>query len=82
MAPRRGTASLRDSLTELVSSIDEGRMVEHLQKRSDFTRGAKTGAAPESRSFSLIPEKYGAWDTSGLKVTIQAGKNTLDFDFP
>jgi hypothetical protein len=66
----------------LVSCIDEGRMVEHLQKLSDFTRGTKAGGAPESRSFSLIPGKYGAWDTSGLKVTIQAGKNTHDFDLP
>jgi hypothetical protein len=32
----------------LVSCIDEGRMVEHLQKRSDFTRGAKTGVAPRA----------------------------------
>jgi hypothetical protein len=66
----------------LVSCVDEGRMVEHLQKLSDFTRGAKAGAAPESRSFSLISERYGAWSTSGLKVTIQGGKNTHDFDLP
>jgi hypothetical protein len=66
----------------LVSCVDEARMVEHLQKLSDFTRGAEAGAAPESRSFSLIPEKYGAWATSGLKVTIEGGKNTHDFDLP
>jgi hypothetical protein len=64
----------------LVSSVDEGRMVKHLQKLSDFTRGNKTGAASESQSFSLIPEKYAAWSTSGLKVSIQGGKNSLDFD--
>jgi hypothetical protein len=66
----------------LVSCIDEGRVVEHLQKLSDFTRGAKAGAAPESRSFSLIPEKYAAWDTSALKVTIQTVKDSHDFDLP
>jgi hypothetical protein len=66
----------------LVSCIDEGRMVEHLQTLSDFTRGATTGSAPESRSFSLIPERYAAWSTSGLKVTIQGGKNPYDFDLP
>jgi hypothetical protein len=66
----------------LVSSIDEGRMVEHLQKLSDFTRGSKAGVAPESRSFSLIPEEYAAWGTSGLKVSIRGGKNTHDFDLP
>jgi hypothetical protein len=66
----------------LVSCVDEGRMVEHLQKLSDFTRGNETGVAPEGRSFSLIPEKYGAWSTSGLKVTIRGGKNTHDFDLP
>jgi hypothetical protein len=66
----------------LLSCIDEARMVEHLQELSDFTRGAKTGAAPESRSFSLIPEKYAAWGTSGLKVSIRGGKNTHDFDLP
>jgi hypothetical protein len=69
----------------LVGCIDEGRMVEHLRKLSDFTRGGKTGAAPEeqvpkSQSFSLIPEEYAAWGTSGLKVSIQGGKNSLDFD--
>ena len=57
-------------------------MVEHLRKLSDFTRGAKAGAAPGSRSFSLLPEMYGAWDTSDLKVTIRGGKNSLDFDRP
>jgi hypothetical protein len=31
----------------LLSSIDEERMVEHLQKLSDFPRGNKTGAAPK-----------------------------------
>jgi hypothetical protein len=66
----------------LVSCVDEARMVEHLRKLSDFTRRAKTGAAPESRSFSLIPERYAAWSTSGLKASIQAGKNTHDFDLP
>ena len=66
----------------LVSCVDEGRMVEHLRKLSDFTRGNETGAAPESRSFSLIPEKYAAWSTSGLKVSIQGGKDSLDFDLP
>jgi hypothetical protein len=66
----------------LVSCVDEGRMVEHLRKLSDFTRGAKAGAAPGSRSFSLIPERYAAWSTSGLTVTIQTGKNSLDFDLP
>jgi hypothetical protein len=66
----------------LVSSIDEGRMVEHLQKRSDFTRGNKAGVAPESRSFNLIPEKYAAWSTSDLKVSLQGGKDSLDFDLP
>jgi hypothetical protein len=57
-------------------------MVEHPQKLSDFTRGNKAGIAPEGRSFSLIPERYGAWSTSGLKVTIQTGKNPYDFDLP
>jgi hypothetical protein len=66
----------------LVSCVDEGCMVEHLQKLSDFTRGAKAGAAPEGRSFSLIPERYAAWSASGLKVTIRGGKNSLDFDLP
>jgi hypothetical protein len=66
----------------LVSCVDEARMVEYLQKPSDFTRGNKAGVAPQSQSFSLIPEKYAAWSTSGLKVTIQGGKNTHDFDLP
>jgi hypothetical protein len=66
----------------LVSCVDEARMVEHLQKLSDFTRGNETGAAPESRSFSLIPEEYAAWGTSGLKVTIRGGKDSHDFDLP
>jgi hypothetical protein len=66
----------------LVSCVDEARMVEHLQKLSDFPRGNKAGAAPEGGSFSLILEEYAAWATSGLKVTIQGGKNTLDFDLP
>ena len=71
----------------LVSCVDEARMVEYLKKLSDSARGNKTGAAPKAQipkglSFSLIPEKYAAWSTSGLKVTIQGGKNTLDFDLP
>ena len=66
----------------LVSCVDEGRMVEHLRKLGDFTRGAKAGAAPEGRSFNLIPEEYAAWSTSGLKVSIQGGKNSHDFDLP
>jgi hypothetical protein len=66
----------------LVSCVDEARMVEHLQKLSDFTRGNMAGVAPESRSFSLIPEEYAAWAASGLKVTIQTGKNTHDFNLP
>jgi hypothetical protein len=78
-----GTCRVRVRIDEagvLVSCVDEGRMVEHLQKLSDFTRGAKAGVAPESRSFSLIPEEYAAWSTSGLKVSIQGGKNPYDFD--
>jgi hypothetical protein len=66
----------------LVSCVDEARMVEHLRKLSAFTRGAKTGAAPEGRSFSLIPEEYAAWATSDLKVTIRGGKDSHDFDLP
>jgi hypothetical protein len=57
-------------------------MVEHLQKLSDLTRGNETGVAPGGRSFSLIPERYAAWSTSDLKVTIQGGKNSHDFDLP
>jgi hypothetical protein len=30
----------------------------------------------------MIPERYAAWITSGLKASIQAGKNTHDFDLP
>jgi hypothetical protein len=71
----------------LVSCVDEARMVEYLKKLSDAAGGNKTGAAPKAQipkglSFSLIPEKYAAWGTSGLKVTIKTGKNTHDFDLP
>jgi hypothetical protein len=63
----------------LVSCVDEARMVEHLQKRSDSVRGNKTsapeGQSPESRSFSLIPEEYAAWSTSGLKASIRRRTN-------
>jgi hypothetical protein len=32
------------------------------------------------RDFSLIPKRYGSWDTSGLKVTVTRGTNTHNFD--
>jgi hypothetical protein len=70
----------------LVSCIDEARMFEDTRKWSESGRGGtpeekpKPPPTPTNGSYSLIPEKYANWYTSGLKVTIKKGQDTQDFD--
>jgi|SRR5262245_16226834 len=71
----------------LISCIDDEVMVKYVKERSAAGKGTTDFSKPPpnlpkeppSGTFSLIPEKYGDFQSSGLKVTVKAGPNTQDF---
>jgi hypothetical protein len=75
-----GTFSVRVPVGEakvIVSCVDESRM-NHLTRPSS----SQARAVAPSRSLthlSLIPQRYADWDTSGLAVRVEGGRNTQDF---
>jgi hypothetical protein len=62
----------------IVSCVDEARL-------NQFTAQMASGrgrAAPPPRSaqsFSLIPQRYADWNSSGLTLSVEHGKNVQDF---
>lgn len=64
----------------LVTANNDAAMVEHVTRLSHAGQSGKGGSLGGPRNFSLIPTRYGSWETSGLSRSIKSGKNTLDFD--
>jgi hypothetical protein len=67
----------------LVTWVNDEAMTKYTLALSAQARGAKDGKLPTApppppESFSLIPEKYGEYPTSGLTTTVKRGKNTYD----
>jgi hypothetical protein len=73
-----------------ISAVDDSKMVEMAKKFAEEGKGAgekkkieikkERRPRPRNLSFSLIPERYNEWGTSGLTMTVKRGKNTKDFE--
>jgi hypothetical protein len=67
----------------IVSYVDEkkGRAAfKEFQTSKDKGPGRAKPVLPPAGSFSLIPERYGDWNKSGLSAKITSGQNTHSFD--
>lgn len=66
----------------LIQCRDDRQLAEFLKQASAAGRGGKNRPATEVAPGSVptLPDRYGNWKTSGLKVTITRGENTHDFD--
>jgi len=66
-----------------VTCIDDSAMVNYTKALSAASRAKDTKkipSPPRGGSFSLIPEKYNDYATSGLSTTVKSGKNPYDID--
>lgn len=70
----------------MVTCTDDEAMVEYNKALSAGARGNKGDGKPAppapkmpaSGTFSLIPEKYSEFESSGLTITVNGGKNPYD----
>jgi hypothetical protein len=62
----------------IISCVDQPRMG-RFTRQLTASRGRAAPPPLTSRSFSLIPQRYSDWNTSGLTVVVKRGKTTQDF---
>jgi hypothetical protein len=81
---RYSTAVAVGEARVFITAINEAEARKFGERITGNFRGPGGGTGqpvqPPKDGFNLIPNKYGSWDTSGLKVTITRGKNTHNFD--
>ena len=58
---------------------DDSKVLETVKKFGGGGRQAEIGQAA-AKTKNLVPGKYQLADTSGLKQTVKAGPNTINFD--
>ncbi len=62
----------------IVSCVDEERLTRFTTQMAS-NRGRVTAPPPADKKFSLIPQRYADWNTSGLTVVVESGKTVQDF---
>jgi hypothetical protein len=63
----------------MVSSFDMAKVQEEANKAGGVQNAMPDQTAVAQAQKSLIPEKFGSFEGSGLKATVKAGANTIDF---
>jgi hypothetical protein len=61
----------------IVSCVDETRLNQFTARSAD--RNGRGAPVPPAGGFSLIPQRYADWNSSGLTVTIESGRTVQDF---
>jgi hypothetical protein len=62
----------------LIVCLDEAQ-VRQVGSQLAAARGRAAPPPPVSGPFSLIPQRYGDWTTSGLTISVTRGTNLQDF---
>jgi len=67
------------NVTIISKDIDDSKVIETINKQGGGGRQADVAKAAV-KAKNLVPGKYQLVDTSGLKGTVKAEPNTIDFD--
>jgi hypothetical protein len=63
----------------IISCVDEARMNRFSGQLAAGREGRAAPPPSSSANFSLIPQRYTDWNTSGLSVLVGRGKTVQDF---
>jgi hypothetical protein len=77
-----GTFTVRVPLGQakvIVSCVDEAKQKRFVSKAA-ANHGRSAASVAPNVNFSLIPQRYADWNTSGLTVLVKQGKTMQDFD--